>query len=79
MTVYSHWTPCSVTCGKGLRERRRKYLDPLAAERASCNQQLIETEMCPAPEPYCTAETASDEVRNNDRPFEKVDSISLLK
>lgn len=48
VTDYTSWSPCSVTCGKGLRMRSREYLNSQRAKEASCNRQLIFKEMCVA-------------------------------
>lgn len=53
MTEYSLWTPCSVTCGKGLRMRTREYKQPELAKINNCNRQLISKEMCVAAVPEC--------------------------
>lgn len=53
VTEYSNWSPCSVTCGKGIRMRTREYIDQKMAEMAGCNQQLIFKEMCSADIPDC--------------------------
>ncbi|KAF8771040.1 spondin-1-like [Argiope bruennichi] len=41
---WGEWSDCSVTCGKGLRNRSRKYLDNRA--RKSCTLELMEKETC---------------------------------
>lgn len=50
---YSSWSPCSVSCGKGIRMRQREYVNPALALRAGCDRQLISKEMCVADIPLC--------------------------
>ncbi|KAK2584629.1 hypothetical protein KPH14_006978 [Odynerus spinipes] len=47
-TDYSPWSPCSVSCGKGLRMRTRSYRMPEKAQMFNCNRQLVSKEMCVA-------------------------------
>ncbi|XP_052903507.1 spondin-1 [Anopheles moucheti] len=60
-TVYTDWTPCSVTCGKGIRMRTREYLQPDVAAGARCNRQLIAKEMCVAEVVECGEETGGED------------------
>ena len=54
---YSSWSPCSVTCGKGIRMRTRQYLNPKAAEKLQCGKQLVSKEMCVAARAECDTPT----------------------
>lgn len=53
VTEFTSWSPCSVTCGKGLRQRTRRYRNPQHAQAKGCNRQLIFKEMCVARIPEC--------------------------
>lgn len=52
-TQFTEWTPCSVTCGKGIRMRSRQYRNPALATESQCNRQLVNKEMCVADVPEC--------------------------
>lgn len=53
VSEYTEWSPCSVTCGKGIRTRIRQYLNENLAKSSNCNRQLISKEMCAARVPEC--------------------------
>ncbi|KAI9582876.1 spondin-1 [Glossina fuscipes] len=64
VTEYSEFSPCSVTCGKGIRMRTRHYLQPEKAEAAMCTRQLVMKEMCAAAIPECGAQEDEEEGEN---------------
>ena len=53
---WTEWTGCSVTCGKGISMRERKYVDPFRADNNGCDLQLIEKEMCASEVGVCEGE-----------------------
>lgn len=54
VTDYTPWSPCSVTCGKGIRMRTRSYLMPQKAQMLGCDRQLVSKEMCVADQLSCS-------------------------
>lgn len=61
LTAYSDWSPCSVTCGKGIRMRTRQYVNPEVAAAVDCSRQLISKEMCAAAVAECDSQTQDDD------------------
>ena len=53
VTEWGQFSPCSVTCGKGLRMRQRFYINQMKAEMTRCDRQLEEKEMCVAAVELC--------------------------
>ncbi|XP_071452758.1 spondin-1 isoform X2 [Hetaerina americana] len=43
---WTKWSPCSVTCGRGVKNRQRYYLNVREAQMAECAQKLSETITC---------------------------------
>lgn len=50
-TEWGAWSDCSVTCGKGLHTRSRKYITPRA--KKVCSQELMQKDSCIGLKPEC--------------------------
>lgn len=48
VTEWTVFSPCSVSCGEGVRKRTRNYINEKRAKEASCNTKLIEKTECGA-------------------------------
>ncbi|XP_012263260.2 spondin-1 [Athalia rosae] len=70
-TDYTPWSPCSVSCGKGLRMRTREYRMPDKAAMLGCNRQIVSKEMCVADIPEC----AGEEEIETEAPLVNLDGI----
>lgn len=57
-SAWSEWSGCSVTCGKGISMRQRKYSDPFTADNAGCDEQMVEKEMCASEVSACQGQNS---------------------
>ncbi|RVE42539.1 hypothetical protein evm_012819 [Chilo suppressalis] len=59
VSEWEAWSSCSVSCGKGLRMRTRRYRMPQKAQMFRCDRQLVAKEMCVASLPECPLVSSS--------------------
>ncbi|KAK9875790.1 hypothetical protein WA026_009580 [Henosepilachna vigintioctopunctata] len=74
VTEYSNWSNCSVSCGKGLRMRSRKYMNSQKASMFNCNRQLVSKEMCVADIAECPKSENKEENLSIEAPLPEDDS-----
>jgi len=61
VTVWSDWSPCTVTCGKGTKFRVRQFLNP-DVEKMCMHVEVMEKTVCMADKLDCTV--SSDEAKD---------------
>ena len=67
-TSWSEWSPCNVTCGKGIRTRTRKFLHRMARKLCNTND-LMQTEPCVGPLHNCADAQISQNPSSCTGPF----------
>ncbi|XP_015782127.1 spondin-1-like isoform X2 [Tetranychus urticae] len=54
VTQWSEWSPCTVSCGRGMKIRTRLYLSPVQSSLNNCNVELIQKSPCTADKADCS-------------------------
>ncbi|XP_022235881.1 spondin-1-like isoform X2 [Limulus polyphemus] len=54
---WSEWSPCTTSCGKGIKFRTRLYLNP--SESDTCNQDLMQKTTCGEDKPPCFSQLSN--------------------
>lgn len=62
VSTWGDFSPCSASCGKGLRMRQRSYLNQMKAAMMACSRQLEEKIMCAALTPICPGHNADGDL-----------------
>lgn len=55
---WSDWSPCSATCGRGVKYKQRKYRNE--DSKYVCNKRLTERASCEAVQKYCPNQPAKN-------------------
>ncbi|XP_011300442.1 spondin-1 isoform X2 [Fopius arisanus] len=63
-TRWGEWEPCSVTCGRGIRLRQKKYRDEQAAAANNCNVRLTDKQECIERGPNCNGLNGDSTILN---------------
>lgn len=65
VTSWSEWSPCTTTCGRGMKIRTRLYLSPIQSSLNNCEIELIQKAPCMAEKEDCTLDYSDAKGENN--------------